>query len=230
MHRVLQLFFKLVRPFCVHCASRAALWPDYVFCAECQPLLQQVSREDICGYCGVPLVSEWYDCLDCRQDPPPYGSLFCCWWYDGAGLSLLRSYKFKGDWGLGAYLADRLQRYLDQLPGSDLAVLSPVPSNPRAWWRRSYDPVVRILKAVRGYRWQRLLGRQGGKSQKTLGRQERLQNLMGKLYIRRADRPVPPWVILIDDVYTSGATMRVASQTLLNAGVGRVDCFCFFRD
>jgi ComF family protein len=214
---------------CLHCSKSLAVEPDYLLCHNCLNRLRTVRKTDTCGFCSVPLIAEIDLCLDCRIDPPPYASLTCPWWYSGAGTSIIQAYKFGSDAGIARYLAQHLKKYLQSIPGSDLAILCPVPASPGASWQRGYNVLERILRHTK-YPWARLLYRRAGQSQKTLNRQARLQNIKAKIYLKLDSKPLPPWVILVDDVHTTGATVRACSTLLREAGVGRIDVFCFFRD
>lgn len=62
--------------------------------------------------------------------------------------------------------------------------------------------------------------------QRGLTREERRRNLRGTFV---ATRPVPARVLLVDDVYTTGATVHFAASALRKAGAGRVEVATFAR-
>ncbi|MBU6447591.1 ComF family protein [Patescibacteria group bacterium] len=71
------------------------------------------------------------------------------------------------------------------------------------------------------------------KAQMTLDRKERLQNLAGAFTAaQNGNKPVcaSKRVLLVDDVITTGATLRECAKTLLSAGAGNVQCIAFAKD
>lgn len=99
------------------------------------------------------------------------------------------------------------------------AVLVPVPSLPSAVRRRGYDHAARLAAVAArrtGLRSTRALSRSaGGFDQRGLGRSARAANLAGAMCARPIGRPV----ILVDDVVTTGASLREACRALRAAGI-----------
>lgn len=148
---------------------------------------------------------------------------------------------------LARCLARGLQQMLVDLPtapagarngGSKAVVLIPIPSSGAGWRRRGFDPVATLLGImVREGRlppgvvivpllgsratlpWQR-------RRQKALGRSARRSNVQGSLKLRPRTarkflltaKPSGYCAVLIDDVLTTGSTLREAGKTLGNRG------------
>lgn len=122
-------------------------------------------------------------------------------------------------------------------PGPAGVVLVPVPSSAAARRRRRDDPLGRLARAAAaGLRGRavparvvpalRVRGRPA--DQVGLSRSGRIANLHGRFAVRRgavgALRPVPdggpgPLVVVVDDVLTTGATVREAVRALAAAGI-----------
>jgi ComF family protein len=95
-------------------------------------------------------------------------------------------------------------------------VIVPIPGSRRAYRRRGYDPV-RLLAARAGVGSTRVFApARPHAAQKTLGVAERERNLRGVFRVRRtvAGRRI----LLVDDVVTTGATLREAARVLREAG------------
>ncbi len=94
----------------------------------------------------------------------------------------------------------------------------PVPPRPG---RRGLDPVERIARILER-RWGitvcRCLSRTGGTEQKSLDFAGRSRNLKGRITVRPARGGVPPLAVLLDDVFTTGATADACARALLEAG------------
>ena len=61
-----------------------------------------------------------------------------------------------------------------------------------------------------------VLGRKRSSSQKELDKAERKENLRGKIFLR--ERPPSGEALLIDDIWTTGATADVSSRILADRG------------
>jgi predicted amidophosphoribosyltransferase len=105
-----------------------------------------------------------------------------------------------------------------------------VPTDGERGLKRGHHPAARLAHEL-GERWRldvlQLLSRPGWqRPQRGLPLAERRRN------VRSAFRPVgdaPRTVVLVDDVYTSGATVAAAASALRKAGARRVDVVTFAR-
>ncbi|MBP2413710.1 putative amidophosphoribosyltransferase [Arthrobacter stackebrandtii] len=166
---------------------------------------------------------------------------------DALSASIL-AFKNHGRTELAAPLGRCLARALDHVAGPPDRLrpqslppqvwLVPIPGTGSGWRRRGYDPVAMLLKAVRkegrmppqlavapvlGIRarapWNR-------SHQKGLGRAERRSNVRNTMKIRHPGgrrfrllaNPCGQAVLLLDDVLTTGSTLREGAKTLANAG------------
>ena len=114
-------------------------------------------------------------------------------------------------------------------PPPACALLVPVPAlRARAAWRGGDGAA--SLAHLLGSAWQLdvagPLRRDGSRPQRGLDRDERRRNARAQF---RAVRPVQGHVVLIDDVYTTGATADVCARLLRRAGATRVDVVTFAR-
>ena len=72
------------------------------------------------------------------------------------------------------------------------------------------------------------LCRKNGVSQKTLDKKGRSENMFNKIYLRK--KPSLEKILLIDDVFTTGATMNECARALKLAGTKVVGCLSMARD
>ncbi|WP_424447294.1 ComF family protein [Microbacterium arborescens] len=134
--------------------------------------------------------------------------------YEGATARAVRALKEDGRTGLVRPLGALLTQLIRTAGWSDVALV-PVPSSRAAMRRRGYAvpellarrcdaPVARLLRARGRVADQRLLGRS-----------DRQRNVAGSFVAR----PGTGSVVIIDDVMTTGATLREAQRTLTAAGL-----------
>ncbi len=223
----------LLPPACPVCdalldSASAGICPGCA--AELEPL-----RPPLCLRCGQPLVNDEI-CAACRLDPPPYSSLRSIYAFAGAAQEMVLRLKFGGKPGLGNLIADQLLIAANTnrlLLSCDWLI--PVPLHPTRLRERGFNQAALIaqrlshrlhlpvdlfhLRRIRATPAQAL----------TQNRLERLNN------IQRAFRVSPnhPFrgkkLCLIDDVVTTGATLRSCAQTLLDAGAKEVIAVTFAR-
>lgn len=232
------LFNELFPSPCLSCGYVHAREPPYLLCPDCAGKLLRVAPGPRCLYCGRPLLSEFDTCLDCRADPPPFRNLHAIWWYDQAGMDLLRAVKFDGDRGVFAFFSQALQAALDARFEPARTVLVPMPPHPASRSKRGFDLMERVLSGVTGYRTLSLLGRKkGGHAQKDLDRRSRQDNLLSQLYLKNGApgeiarlQEARIEVLMVDDLFTTGATLRAAGEMLCKAGLVEPGAVVLFRD
>ncbi len=222
---------------CVGCGTLlcdARIGPAPV-CADCVGRLKPLVGSR-CSCCGVPLISEEERCLACREREHVYGTHRSIYGYDAAMAALIGAYKSRGIKTLGVFFAEILRREWERSGSSSVVV--PVPGNPAGVRRRGWDHCSVIAEVMaRRYRVpvRDCLKRSPGRRQKELGYAERQRNLSGKIAIRegrrvRVDDIVGAPVTLIDDVYTTGATVEECAHVLRGRGAGTIDVLTIAMD
>src|SRR6266498_2651704 len=112
----------------------------------------------------------------------------------------------------------------------DAACVAFVPADPDRRLQRGHHAAERLARELSA-RWelplQPLLSRRrGSRRQRGLPQPERRRNVAGAFLVER--RP-PSRVVLVDDVYTTGATVSAAASALRQAGAGKVEVVTFAR-
>ncbi len=188
-----------------------------------------------CVVCGMASGRSVDLCLPCETDLPapaparpgrgPLASLHAAFGYAPPVDRLLPRLKFHGDLAAGRVLAAGMARALAAAPRPEALV--PVPLHPARLRSRGYDQALELARPLaRSLGLPLLVGAlrrvRATAPQTHLDRHARRRNLAGAFRVRDGV-VLPAHVALVDDVLTTGATLRAAATALRDAGVARVD-------
>jgi ComF family protein len=178
-------------------------------------------------------------CTSCNSGSSP-SHVWLSTTYEKTARELVRKYKFHHQRGAVQSLTAIMQHSLlaynsfnsldDSLRLNYLAV--PIPTATKRTRQRSFDhtkllatTLSRQLKIERA----EALGRLGQISQVGAPRVLRLHQAEGQYFVRTQNRTAGRNILLIDDVLTTGATLRAATKVLRTAGANRVDALVFAK-
>ncbi|MEO7854339.1 MAG: ComF family protein [Rubrivivax sp.] len=209
-------------------------WSGAALCGECIACFAApVTR---CARCGLALATAQAVCGECLRDPPPYQACVCAVDYAFPWDALIARFKFNGQVELAQVLALQLHRAVQHSAHPLPEWLVPVPLSTARLAERGYNQAWQLARQLANRlsiaASAALLQRPVDTAhQADLPLRERRSNLRGAFFIdpRQQARIVQRHVALIDDVMTSGATLREATTTLLRAGARRVDVWVLAR-
>jgi ComF family protein len=185
-------------------------------CRSCLESLRPLQGRR-CRRCSAPLISASEVCTRCRTRSYHFHDNLSLFAYRDAVKELLYQYKFKQRRRVAPLLANFLAAaYWEHFSG---LALVPVPG------RRALDHIeriCRILERKHDVPVRRLLSRRGGVPQKSLDYARRCLNIRGTIACQRRGPPPAAEVVLLDDVFTSGATASECARVLLSGGVESV--------
>jgi len=191
-------------------------------CARCGAKLTRIGGRR-CGICGRELYSEQDICYGCREVERSCSEIYPLFKYVGLPAVLVKEYKSSKRRSLAPFWAGILSEVIDaRWPGRTIV---PVPPRPEKIRRREWDQIEAIVAVLekRGYRVERILERHAGVQQKKLNKAMRKMNAE-KAYsvISSGISRMPADVVLLDDVYTTGATIEACAKTLRENGAANV--------
>jgi ComF family protein len=213
------------------CACQRPLSQDEDrFCPPCTQEILKACGVDYCPRCGrtaEPYLVRSDGCPDCRERRLHFDGIARVGTYGSIVGGMIKRFKFtrtqRLDDTLGWLLSEAMRRqpWLD-----DVEALIPVPADWRAWLTYRFHPAGLIAERV-GRRLSlpvRPMVRVRHKPHRQTGLPEsqRLANIRGVFRLARRARPAGKVLCVIDDVSTSGATLREMARVLKQAGAARV--------
>ncbi|MBI5141549.1 MAG: ComF family protein [Nitrospirae bacterium] len=219
---------------CPVCGNSSGNYEIYPFCDSCWHEIRPYSGPS-CGVCGLPLPSTHsITCGECLKSPPDFARLRSYGLYEGGLKEAIHQLKFRN----GRHLARPLARLLvesglpENLP--EAGVVIPVPLHHSRLFEREYNQSALLAREIAELAGMRLELNGLGKSRKTipqvgLSRKLRLANLRGAFGITDGHRFDGCHVLLVDDVCTTGATLRECARVLAKAGAENVNAVTLAR-
>ena len=216
-------------PRCVLCGQWHSNASDRL-CSDCLELVRVECIREACPRCAsavAPYEVRNGRCRRCRRSRPPIAATVRVGPYSEAMGQLIRSYKFEGcdqlETVLGGWLADAVADapWLDRVEA--------IVSVPTHWRRRIRRPayVAEALSSLvardRSLPNLPLLRRvRAGPHQVGLSYKDRAENVRGAFTLRRGVSLSRARLLLIDDVKTTGATLKECAKVLHRGGASEV--------
>jgi ComF family protein len=229
--------FNLVFPDdCRLCEQHLSNLSRIPVCPSCLLLPQPLQAEFFCRACRTPFVDDYpldeYDlCTVCRESLVNFDCVYSFGSYEGALRKLIHLYKYGKVESLSQPLGKLLLRALPVEERFDLIVAMPMHWRKR--WERGFNQAELLAEPVcRRYGMRlspHLKRRRYTKSQAGLNEAERSDNLKNSFLVKRPEQIANKRILLVDDVFTTGSTLRAAAAALKAAGAGRVSALTLAR-
>lgn len=191
--------------------------PGDLLCRSCLTSAP-IQRTGTCFRCNK-LSPSGRTCPTCRTHSRLFGVTVASY-YDGVIKELILALKF-GQAQSAAELG--AQMLIPKLNAANYDLVTSVPSAPRRYRRRGYNQSALLAKTLGrqlGLPYTELLGRTVEHDQIGANRQERLDQIQGAFYAKRAASGQR--ILIVDDVLTTGATLSECALILKTAGARRV--------
>lgn len=223
LQRTADILYPLRCPVCDEPVDRTG----EKICLGCLPKLSLLTPP-WCMKCGKKVAEDQDICDQCRQNEHHFERGRALYEYSGAVMSIYR-FKYRNRREYAAFFGEQTAEYLGAFIKSvDPDCLVPIPLHRRRLNVRGYNQAECLAKEI---------GRQLGipvredllkrvkntRPLKNLNPLER-QNNMKKAFLIDSNDVKLRVIILIDDIYTTGATMDEAAKVLRRAGVEKVYC------
>ena len=213
-------------PACISCKHllelnnkpQRYLW----LCSVCEILFEAID-ENTCNICGKP--TQYDVCESCRGKIFFFDKNTAVYLYDDLIRDLLHSMKFRNKRHIAIGLGRLMAKQIQQMPQD--AVLVPVPMHKKKQSERGFNqssimalgiserfniPVEDILIRTRDT-----------PPQHGLHPAMRIENVYDAFDIRKHHSALDKYIILIDDIFTSGSSLNECARVLKANGAARVD-------
>ena len=205
------------------------------FCHACMDTLSQTLPEPLCSLCGRPIVSSAVTqgitlpkCHFCRNDLYAFDFARSFGAYTPRMARAILLLKYGNVTPLGMWFARRLASLVQHQPQCfAVDAVIPVPLDQGRLRERGYNqaeliakPLARLLGIP--YRTYLLVRTRPRPNQLRLTRRERWETVRGAYATHKTAKIDKLRVILVDDVFTTGATLDACSRALKGAGAARV--------
>ena len=225
LSRALRIVFP---PLCAGCDRRCE---ELGFCARCRSEIERTGSST-CPGCGREFRSgSPHECATCIDDPPAFARVVACGAYsrlqpNAPLLRAIRRLKYDRDVTCARPLADMLVAEFDRDFVYDAVVPVPLHLTRLRW--RGFNQAVLIARSL-ALHHQCPLERFALERTRATDPQVGLSGEARKRNVAGAFRLRPGWeargkrILLVDDVFTTGATVRECASILLGAGAQRVE-------
>jgi len=225
----------LLPPHCLACARPVATMGS--LCPSCWSVMRLIERP-YCEQLGIPFA---YDLgagalsAEAIADPPPFRRCRAVCAFDDVARRLVHGLKYHDRLELARWMGNWMARAgTDVLADADVIV--PVPLHRRRLWQRRFNQSAMLARVVAGKSGRPvanfvLTRIRPTRQQVGLSAAERDDNVRGAFRVASDKRPEIEGrrILLVDDVYTTGATVKAATRALVRAGASAVDVLVFAR-
>lgn len=208
----------LFPPECVQCGEPGTSW-----CHNCQKKIEVVQKI-VCPICGTPGITNGV-CVQCKQHPPDMDWLRSWAVYNETLKTFIHALKYKNNRSLASTFANAIAEVYKNNP-YPIDFITVVPLSKKRTRQRGYNQVALIAKALQSkinLKFQPKAIRRTRNTETQVGKtaRERAINVIGAF---RANPMLvqDKSILILDDVYTTGATLKACTNALKIAGASRI--------
>lgn len=191
-------------------------------CSDCQnsfekisemhcPLCYKHGQDNICDDCQL-----WQN----KNESINHTSLYR---YNTAMKEYFSSYKFQGDYLLRYVFAKEIRQKLKEYKGY---IIVPIPISDKRMEERGFNQVTGLLDAA-GINYNDLLLKKESQKQSEKTREERLETKND--FMLKNEKELGESVLIVDDIYTTGATIQNAKRCFTEKNVKNIKTFSLAR-
>ena len=228
MSIISKLLDLIYPPLCCSCGAKLSNHDRFFLCPECSGSITFI-KNPVCPVCGVP--GNNGECAACARSDYSFTLARAACLYESPASDAVKQFKYGKNLWLSKTLSDLLLEGMKEFPEAASAdIIAPV-------------PLARVKEKERGFNQSEILSRAAGRAlgkkvsvknlvrikhsppQTKLAGKARRENVRGIFRVHDRDEFRGRDVLLVDDVFTTGATADECSRELLGAGARGVNVF-----
>ncbi len=237
-HVVHTLLDFLLPASCSYCRSPISDSGIPRFCTACWSDFSPL-QGPVCPSCGRPFGSPEsltdspeHECLSCRKDPPHFDQALAAGLFEGPLREAIHVYKYRPLRSLGKHLAYWMAKQVRMTVPLDVAI--PVPLHKKRLRLRGFNQALMLAHGVSErfaipLNYDNLVRTRYTRPQVELSGRDRVENVRGAFKLIRPSEVCEKRILLIDDVFTTGATMNECAKVLKDAGAESVTVLTLAR-
>ncbi len=218
-------------PRCTGCTDILSQQSLQTFCPACIEKIRFITGS-LCPICGMAFFDSpagEHLCGNCLENKPYFSLARSVASYETLILDLIHQFKYGRNIATGRALASFMAEFCFQgFDFTDYSLIIPVPLHIHRLRERSFNQSLILAKSLeKKYQipvnFSLLKRHKFTLTQTGLDKKEREKNIKGAFIVTdNANKIEDKNIILIDDVYTTGATINQCAKTLIKAGAGKV--------
>lgn len=218
---------------CLFCGTGVGEGAAQAICPECEAQIEWVASPR-CPCCGMVFEArEGADrlCGDCQMEAPPFARARAAAVYAEPVATAIKRLKFSGQIVYLPLLQSWLQRPDCRELAAAADLLLPVPLHPRRLRARGFNQALLLARSFtdKPVALEVLTRERHTVPQVGLNPKERRDNVKGAFAVRQPEAVKGKNILLIDDLYTTGSTVRECARVLRRAGAARVEVLTVAR-
>jgi ComF family protein len=200
------------------------------FCGACYAKIHFI-ESSICPCCGIPFAGAdggSHLCGDCIVSKSAYAAARAVGRYETTLLEAIHRFKYNGRIHIGEILGKLMAEFAyPAFHIGEYSLIMPVPLHPKRLRERGFNQsgVLAREVAIRFHiplDFMTLKRHVYTEPQISLGKKERQANVHGVFSVAEAGKVAGQRIVLVDDVYTSGSTVKECARVLMKSRAERV--------
>lgn len=206
-----------------------------IFCKTCWDGIQRLDAPG-CRQCGRPFLAfaaapgfPEFLCGECQASPPFFDRAISAAFYGGVMKAAIHQFKFSQKTGLGNMLASVILQAIDgKFDPAVYRIILPVPLHRSRYKQRGYNQAELLARHVADAHHLTLMTenlvrvRQTTAQWKIATRRDRRKNVKDAFQVRVPEQIRGQHLIVLDDIFTTGATVNECAKVLKEAGAASV--------